>query len=845
MKYQLFDYQRDAALGCLRQLGKARRDWQEDRGRSSFALSAITGAGKTVIATAVIEAMLHGSSDLACEADPRAAFLWVTDDPALNRQTRNKMLAASDLLQPARLSILDNDFLGSELSAGRVYFLNIQKLSKSSGLAQGGRNLRQYSFWDVIANTVKGGATDLYLVLDEAHRGVKPATDRKTIVQRIISGAAGSNPPVPVVWGISATIARFTAAMEGVSGRTHYPHVEVDIERVRASGLIKDEIGLDEPDEKGAFGTTLLREATRTALDYDRRWREYSAAENEPDVLPVMVVQVADKASDAHLAELVGVIESEWPGLAPDAVTHVFGEHERLHVGGRAVDWVAPESIQNDPSIRVVLAKTAISTGWDCPRAEVLYSERPAADATHIAQIIGRMVRSPLAHRVATDDTLNSVACYLPKFDRDALHSIKDELEGNGKSGAEGRVGASVVRAPKVFERNPRVPAEVFALVESLPSLPAPDVLANPLRRAKEFARLLTDTVSGAALLPDAGKRLTKLLNAKLDGLAVQHADAVAANIDNIEHADLARGRYTFDGNGFTYETYRVATHATDVERETRKIIRAVREGVGIDHWQHRVRAADAAGDGVDPIDVAVEVAALFMVPGVVAEVEREATEWVQQRLADFAVAIKNTTGATRDAFRRVQEQTSRPEPVTVDLRDNLTAATLRSGGEALPVYAGHLYSDAAGEFPCELNSWERTVLEAEIARPSFVAWYRNPSRPTPAALRIAYQNDVGEWGSLQIDFLVMSRRDDGTLGVSIVDPHGDYLADTRAKVQALAKYAELYGENFVRIESVVKVGDELRVLDLHHSGVRAAVMEFDGAQVAGLYEGDLARDFR
>ena len=65
-----------------------------------------------------------------------------------------------------------------------------------------------------------------------------------------------------------------------------------------------------------------------------------------------------------------------------------------------------------------MLAKEAISTGWDCPRAEVLFSERPAKDATHIAQVIGRMVRQPLAHRIATDDALNSVTCYLPLFDR-------------------------------------------------------------------------------------------------------------------------------------------------------------------------------------------------------------------------------------------------------------------------------------------------------------------------------------------------------------------------------------------------------------------------------------------
>lgn len=51
-----------------------------------------------------------------------------------------------------------------------------------------------------------------------------------------------------------------------------------------------------------------------------------------------------------------------------------------------------------------------------------------------------------------------------------------------------------------------------------------------------------------------------------------------------------------------------------------------------------------------------------------------------------------------------------------------------------------HLYADSVGQFPAELNTWETTVLATELARPTFVAWYRKPSRPTPASLRIAYQ---------------------------------------------------------------------------------------------------------
>ncbi|MDQ3877022.1 MAG: hypothetical protein M3290_01540, partial [Actinomycetota bacterium] len=62
MRYDLIDYQRDAALAVLRNLVRGRDDWAQHGSLSSFALSAVTGAGKTVIAAAVIEAIVHGSS---------------------------------------------------------------------------------------------------------------------------------------------------------------------------------------------------------------------------------------------------------------------------------------------------------------------------------------------------------------------------------------------------------------------------------------------------------------------------------------------------------------------------------------------------------------------------------------------------------------------------------------------------------------------------------------------------------------------------------------------------------------------------------------------------------------
>ena len=81
-----------------------------------------------------------------------------------------------------------------------------------------------------------------------------------------------------------------------------------------------------------------------------------------------------------------------------------------------------------------------------------------------------------------------------------------------------------------IFGRSPSVPAEALELIDGLPSIPAPDTLVSPLRRARTLAKLLTDTASGSALLPGAGAELTKVLNVRLDGLAAEHAEQVEAN---------------------------------------------------------------------------------------------------------------------------------------------------------------------------------------------------------------------------------------------------------------------------------------------------------------------------
>ena len=100
--------------------------------------------------------VLYGSTDLDTSSDPHATFLWITDDPALNRQTRGRMLESSELLTPWSLREVDDSFPDADLAPGRVYFLNTQKLSRTSRLVQCGTNVREVSFWDVLAQHHRG-----------------------------------------------------------------------------------------------------------------------------------------------------------------------------------------------------------------------------------------------------------------------------------------------------------------------------------------------------------------------------------------------------------------------------------------------------------------------------------------------------------------------------------------------------------------------------------------------------------------------------------------------------------------------------------------------------------------
>lgn len=862
MRFTLKDYQTDAVADVLTNLADARDDFHRKGRRVAFSLTATTGAGKTVMAAAAIEALFQGDDDFDFAADPSAVVLWFTDDPSLNEQTRFRLLEAGDRVPHSRFVVIGNKFNQEKLEAGKVYFLNAQKLSKNSLLVKGADDsqdplversaspdLRAFTMWDTIRNTIEDENLTLYLILDEAHRGMKKRTkadsdEKSTIVTRLVNGANGV-PPIPVVWGISATVERFNTAMAEAEGRLTYPSVVVDPARVQESGLLKDDIRLDFPTETGTFDLVLLKRAVRKIRESSNLWAEYDKLQGGAGdaVVPLLVVQVPNTPSDDLLLSAFSAVADEWPELPADGMAHVFGEHSSITLGAFDVPHIRPERVQETTGIRVLFAKDAISTGWDCPRAEVLVSFRPAKDQTHITQLLGRMVRTPLARRIPGEDRLNSVECVLPFFNNKTATAVAEVLLGKKKDGDDGSgdsgggEGRRVLVAPKDMAVNAAIPDAIWEAFDRLPSQTLPRKAAKATKRLTALAQAL----SRDGLRPNARKEAYEELFGVLDGLMARHkakVEAATSGILEVEGETIVASIH-----GKTVEVSAKFSEVADdrsVEADFKAAGRVLSPDIARKYADH-IAVSDEDDDGL--FDAHLKVAALAQVEGVQAELEREAEKLAKAWFSAHRVAIKALTDERRSVYDDIIAMS--PDPQRIDiLRPKVrTEETMDSEGSTVPTKSSHLMSDDKGEFPIgSLNNWEISVLESEMGQPSFQAWYRNPGRASEDSLAVAYLDGKGAWRRLCPDFIFFSGNE-SEIKVSIVDPHGFHLSDSLPKLRGLSDFTETYGDEFHRIEAVAQMTDKtLRVLDLKQTSVRDAVRAASDAE--NLYLSAAATDY-
>ncbi len=433
---ELFSFQKAAVNDLRKNVAMALNNYRNYRVPQVISLQAPTGSGKTIIMASLIEDIFFGSEKYL--EQPDAIFVWLSDSPQLNEQSKQKIEQKADRIRFDQCVVISDESFDQEmLDEGHIYFLNTQKLGKGANLSYHSDE-REYTIWETIENTLREKYDRLYFIIDEAHRGMqgRAAGTATTIMQRFIKGSKEYNlSPMPVVIGMSATAERFNALI-GTTTSTLNKTV-ITPAQVRASGLLKDRIVITYPDDPTKHGDmAVLQAATDEWIDKCQHWYQYTYEQHYPNVNPVFVIQVlastGNKVSDTDLDDVIGKIEERvgTPFLQGEVV-HTFGSTGTIEINGLSVPHIEPSEITENRKIKVVLFKENLSTGWDCPRAETMMSFRKAEDATYIAQLLGRMVRTPLQCHVNVDDSLNDVRLYLPYFNKNTVKSVIDELQSS------------------------------------------------------------------------------------------------------------------------------------------------------------------------------------------------------------------------------------------------------------------------------------------------------------------------------------------------------------------------------------------------------------------------------
>jgi type III restriction enzyme len=817
MDLTLKGFQTDAVREMLSRLDTAKLGYRGGAGqRQAVGLTATTGAGKTIIAAAIIEAILFGSDAFGVEPDTNAVFLWMTDLPELNVQTQAKILGASPRLR-FLVSEITSTFNAESLAPGRVYFLNTQKLGAKKDLVKHGPLVeRNFTFWEVVRKTIETEGSTFYLVVDEAHRGMtetKKIDEANSIIQRFIKGYPEAQmPAVPIVLGISATPDRFMRVVEN-SGRTT-SRWDVPADEVRASGLIKDRMLADYAGEKQTDAMALFPDAVKAWQTSTKQWSAYHAAYDmagdEPLVIPALIVQVenetAGRTTATDLNALMRIIVEISGPLHDSAFAHSFGEGTSEPVGARVIRYLEPSKIAGDSDARVVFFKTSLDTGWDCPRAEVMFSFRRAVDPTSIAQTIGRMVRTPLARRIEENHDLNSASVFLPFYDGKGVEAIVSRLNESGNEA----IARSMVNRRETISLPRRKDADqAVAAIEAIPSY------LVPTPRSRSEIRVLADLanfLSSSGIDPEAYRRemhsCAMVLMTQRETLADDADFAAEVN----ESGEIAFRRA---------ELILGEKATTDVGSRT---LPATEESIGrLFELAARRLTNEAASayvrarlgqDGSTIGTARLEAYALATRDVVMDEVNAMASTRIDALRADHGGAINSLSPVKQGRYRAILRQAKDPTLISLHLPDT---AIYTRGTEPLPA---NLYAGEDGEAAIFLNSWEKYSIGPEAVKPHTLGWLRNGDRDGWFCVP---WRDGTVWRGFFPDFLVVHENGDRIL-VDIIDPHDHTKPDALGKAQGLSAYAAKHGDQLGHVDLIAKVGARYCRLHLEKSGVRKQI---------------------
>ena len=376
--------------------------WKRDT-RQEVKFQSPTGSGKTVMMAQFVRDMVNAPE--LSNAD--FAFLWASiggsKEGDLASQSRNKFITYYGGASEVQVTGLDSLNREKVLEKGEILFFNWSKIRVRN---KEGRRLRRDNerevTWDGMVQRTHEAERNIILVIDEAHaESVTPLTEKE--IQLI-------NPKIVI---------RVTA--------THRDRGDIDVhiahDDVVQSGLIKQSI---RSQTKEDFESKEVENLDKYILELALKKREdlYDLyKKNDLYVNPLLVIQLPNDDTVNQEEETKKDI--------------VLGHLKELKVdNGKIAIWLDREHVnlehvtENTDEVEVLLFKLAASTGWDCPRAQVLLMYREILGTTFKAQVLGRVLRMPEGRHYEEPD-LNHSYLYTSYEKSDIIRSYENHQEEN------------------------------------------------------------------------------------------------------------------------------------------------------------------------------------------------------------------------------------------------------------------------------------------------------------------------------------------------------------------------------------------------------------------------------
>lgn len=847
MKFELFPFQTNAVRRLRKFLFVAQRNYRDTDATQAISFTAPTGAGKTIMLAALVERVYCGDENYP--AQPDAIFVWLSDSPELNRQSLDKFYFNADGINHSQLVMIeDENFDAQTLDDGKIYFLNTQKLGKGSNLTRHS-DFRQYTIWETLRNTIKAKTDKIYFIIDEAHRGMKgvAAGRATTIMQKFIKGSVEDNfESVPVVIGMSATPARFNNLVANSSASIQ--RVVVTNAEVKASGLLKERIVVIYPDERTSSSVAkdmaILEAAADDWKSKCEHWQQYLG---DKSFNPIFVVQVENsygkKISATDLDDCLKKISLR-TGIkfALGEVVHTFGETADLMINNLRVNYIEPSRIAGNDKVRVVFFKENLSTGWDCPQAETMMSFRRAVDATYIAQLLGRMIRTPLRRRIEDDDTLNEVRLYLPHFDEGAVQEIVRAFQQTDG----GEIPAEIIGEQLGVKKIDTLTVKGVAKILTTPVENFTQSTAESINRDKNFSAVNSATTENFTLTSEDVKNPAKNFQPAqvafdreeivkaVNALGLSTYKIASTRINNYLQSFLQMANFLMRSNLSREAFDNALDDVTNFIRHYIDGLKAVGKYDALNRQAREFKLSaqifDAFGEGVNQAvsqnlfvttdtdierqflqaekslkgaGVAYRYLTNFFPPNDVDDgkidvilfvnnadnlikLERFAEENFHALKDEFRPKIINLPPATRNEYDKIVSEGDKVSTHNFELPTTILSPHDADGKN----YSDHLFVDATtGTAKIKLNGWEESVLREEQRCKNFVCWLRN-CQSARWALSIKYQDEHSDTKLFYPDFLIVSRDDTGYV-VDILEPHDSSRRDNIGKAKGFAEYAK------------------------------------------------------